>query len=37
MDDYTEFIKSALDAGFTDEQADWLWENVQRERQLPNG
>ena len=27
---YTDFIKSGLSAGFTDEQMDWLWENCSR-------
>ena len=24
---YTEFINSALNVGFTDSQANWLWDN----------
>ena len=29
-EEYSDFIKGALSVGFTDDQADWLWENCRR-------
>jgi len=27
-EEYSDFIKSALSVGFTDDQVNWMWENL---------